>query len=171
MLNHEVARQCEQRLGLGEFPLVRRRLFSRLQRVCQQRGDEPLLIVSQVLEEARCLKDRRTGGEATKDSKGRYFCKAVVARLSEAGYWDKPGSTGPNEPPPLKPSPPPALPPMNETQDMARARLQREQLAAAKESVVKSARESVVDPKDEQLARLKLSNELLKRDLEATKRS
>jgi hypothetical protein len=139
MLNHEVARQLEQRLGLGEFPMIRRRLYSRLQRVCQQRGDEPLLIVSQVLEEARCLKDRQTGGEATKHSKGLYFCKAVVARLSEAGYWDKPGSTGPNEPPPPKPSPPPAIPPMNETVEMARERRRREQEQSAEVPTLRQA--------------------------------
>jgi len=89
VLNTEVARILEKTLGLGEFPMVRRRLYGRLQRVCQQRGDVPLTTVAQVLEEAKSLRDRKTGGPATADSKGRWFSKAVVARLSEAGYWER----------------------------------------------------------------------------------
>jgi hypothetical protein len=87
MLNTEVARRCESKLGLGEFPMVRRRLYSRLQRVCQQKGDIPLRIVSEVLMEAESLRDRNNGGPASAASKGKWFSKAVVARLTEAGYW------------------------------------------------------------------------------------
>lgn len=122
MLTHEISRVLERELGLGEFPLVRRRLFSRLQRVCEQKGDEPLLIVAQVREEARTLRDRGNGGPATQSSRARYFCKVAVLRLTEAGYWARPeGGTDPaNEPPPPPPPRRPASPPVNQSQEEAR---------------------------------------------------
>jgi hypothetical protein len=83
MLTTEVSRRLERELGLGQFPLVRRRLYSRLQRVCEQRGDEPLLIVSEVLMQAK---------SATIRDAGKWFCAAVVRRLTEAGYWAQPSS-------------------------------------------------------------------------------
>ena len=96
MLTHEVARRLEQKLGLGQFPLVRRRLFSRVQRICEQKGDGALLIVAGVLEEALGPKIR---------DKGQYFCWVCKRRLEENGYWDPP-TAGPNEPrpggPPVK---------------------------------------------------------------------
>jgi hypothetical protein len=94
MLDHEVAQACERKLGLGEFPLVRRRLFSRLQRVCQTQGDVALRIVAEALQGAENLRDRVNGGPATQASKGKWFCVAVVRRLTDAGYW---GTDSPNQ--------------------------------------------------------------------------
>jgi len=78
MLTHEVARRLEQKLGLGQFPVVRRRLYARLQRTCEQKGDGPLLVIAGVLEEALGPKVR---------DKGQYFCWVVKRRLEEQGYW------------------------------------------------------------------------------------
>lgn len=78
MFSHEVARTLERLLGCGQFPLVRKRLYSRLQRVCEQRGQEPLTIVSECLQSAKSPSIR---------DPGKWFSAAVVRRLTEAGYW------------------------------------------------------------------------------------
>lgn len=124
MLTTEIARTLEKKLGLGEFPMVRRRLYSRLQRVAVAKGDLALLIISEALLQADALRDRQTGGPATLDSKGRWFAKVVVLRLKEQGYWDDPqhpaGQAAPPPPPapseaseglPLPPPNPAPLPP------------------------------------------------------------
>ena len=94
MLTHEVARRLEQKLGLGQFPMVRRRLYARLQRTCEQKGDGALLIVAGVLEEAMGPKVR---------DKGQYFCWVIKRRLEEQGYW------------------PAGEAPVNQTRDQAKA--------------------------------------------------
>ena len=43
MHDNEVGRILEAKFKLGDFPMVRRRLFSRLQRICQQRSSRPRL--------------------------------------------------------------------------------------------------------------------------------
>lgn len=86
MLNHEVAAVLRKKLGLGEFPLVRERLFSRLQRLCIDRGDVPLTIIAQVLEESQGARVRNAG---------KYFAFTVTRRLTTAGFWTLPGT--PNE--------------------------------------------------------------------------
>ena len=96
MLDHDVARVLAQQLGAGEFPLVRKRLFARLQRVCEQKGDIALRIVAEVLQEAQGPRIR---------NRGKYFCFAVVRRLTEAGFWASPGGA-------------------NETADQARANVE-----------------------------------------------
>ena len=74
MLFHEVAARLEKRLGLGEFPLVRRRLYARLQRLCLERGDPVLAVIAAVVEEAYGPKVR---------DKGQYFCWVIKRRLAE----------------------------------------------------------------------------------------
>ncbi len=74
---HEVASRLERRLGLGEFPMVRRRLFARLQRLCQEKGDGPLQVIAALVQEAEGPKIR---------DKGQYFCWVVKRRLAEAGW-------------------------------------------------------------------------------------
>jgi len=102
MLTHEVARRLEQKLGLGEFPMVRRRLFSRLQRLCEKVGDAALVIVAGVLDEAHGPKIR---------DKGHYFAWVVKRRLGEAGLWEgPPAQDAANEPAPQAPKPPAAAP-------------------------------------------------------------
>lgn len=77
MQYHEVARRLELKLGLGEFPMVRRRLFARLQRICEQKGDGALMVVAAVVEEAMGPKIR---------DKGKYFCWVIKRRLEENGF-------------------------------------------------------------------------------------
>lgn len=77
MLFHEVASRLEKRLGLGEFPVVRRRLFARLQRLCEQKGDAVLQVIAALVQESE--------GPKIAD-KGKYFCWVVKRRLEEAGF-------------------------------------------------------------------------------------
>lgn len=83
MLAQEVAAVLERALKLGAWPMVRRRLYARLQRICVQRGDAAVQIVSQVLVEAR-------GGKIR--DPGQYFCFVVTRRLKEEGLWDPPAA-------------------------------------------------------------------------------
>lgn len=87
MLSTEVARRLEQKLGLGEFPLVRRRLYARLQRLAVARGDAALMIIAGVLESAAAPSVRNAG---------QYFCFTVRRRLEEAGLWEY-SASGPNQ--------------------------------------------------------------------------
>jgi hypothetical protein len=77
VLTTEVAARLERKLGLGAFPLIRRRMFQRLQRLAVQHGDPVLEIVSQVELEAL--------GPNVRD-KGQYFCWVVKRRLAELGF-------------------------------------------------------------------------------------
>lgn len=110
MLTHEIARTLEKKFGVGEFPMVRRRLYTRVQRVCERAPDEALRIVADAVQQAESLKDRFTGGPATQLSKGKWLTKVVVIRLTEAGYWDQ--TPPPAEPPPadVTPASPPPPP-------------------------------------------------------------
>jgi len=92
MLTDQVSRRLEENLGLGEFPMIRRRLYQRVQRACVKFGDQCLVIVGQLLEEAKSLRDRRSNGPATRESKGKWFSRAVVARLKENDMWDEPSA-------------------------------------------------------------------------------
>jgi hypothetical protein len=77
MLTTEVAARLERKLGLGTFPLVRRRMYQRLQRLAVQHGDPVVEIIAQVEMEALGPKVR---------DKGQYFCWVVKRRLGELGY-------------------------------------------------------------------------------------
>lgn len=82
MLSTEVARRLEQKLGLGQFPLVRRRMYARLQRMAVTSGDGVLCVIANLLQEAE--------GPKIRDA-GQYFCWVIKRRLEEAGYsWDGP---------------------------------------------------------------------------------
>jgi hypothetical protein len=78
MLSTEVARRLEACFGLGQFPMIRRRLYARLQRLCVSKGEAVLVIVGQVVEEAKAPSIR---------DHGKWFSAAVVRRLTEAGLW------------------------------------------------------------------------------------
>lgn len=87
MLYHEVAQRLEKRLGLGEFPIVRRRLYARLQRLVESKGDGPLQVIAALVQEAEGPKIRNAG---------MYFCWVVKRRLEEAGWPIGPESS-PNQ--------------------------------------------------------------------------
>lgn len=77
MLTTEVAARLERNLKLGAFPLVRRRMYQRLQRLAHQYGEPVLQIISQVEMEAM--------GPKIRDA-GQYFCWVVKRRLGELGF-------------------------------------------------------------------------------------
>jgi len=117
--------------------MVRRRLFARLQRICEQKGEAPLLIVAQVLEEAAGPKIR---------DKGKYFSFAVVRRLTEAGFWAA------------------DAPPVNQTRE------QVQDLAAKRAAIGRPAEDQGGAQQITEMERLRLSNELLKRQLAAVRK-
>jgi hypothetical protein len=91
MLTTEVASRLERKLGLGAFPMVRRRMYQRLQRLAVQHGDPVLEIIAQVEMEAIGPKVR---------DKGQYFCWVVKRRLGELGFpIDLPQAAAPAVPP------------------------------------------------------------------------
>ena len=91
MFTTEVAARLERKLGLGAFPLIRRRMFQRLQRLAVCHGDPVLEIIAQVEMEAI--------GPQIRD-KGQYFCWVVKRRLAELGYpLDAPQGAPPAVPP------------------------------------------------------------------------
>lgn len=106
--------------------MVRRRMFSRLQRICEQRGDGALYVVAGVLEEALGPKIR---------DKGQYFCWVVKRRLEEQGYWE-PAAPGPNQPPPAAEAVKnitraigqPGTPPVDQQAEDLRRKLEQQQL-------------------------------------------
>jgi len=105
MLTTEVAARLERKLGLGAFPLIRRRMFQRLQRLAVAHGDPVLEIIAQVEMEALGPKIR---------DKGQYFTWVVKRRLGELGFpLDAPQG------------PPPTVPPANMVKEV------REKLADA----------------------------------------
>lgn len=98
MLTTEVAARLERKLGLGAFPLIRRRMFQRLQRLAVQHGDPVVEIIAQVEMEAI--------GPNVRD-KGQYFCWVVKRRLGELGFpLDSPQGQ------------PPAVPPATQTREI-----------------------------------------------------
>jgi hypothetical protein len=133
MLDVEVAARLERSLGLGAFPLIRRRMFQRLQRLAVQGGEPVLQVISQVEMEAR--------GPSVRD-KGQYFCWVVKRRLRELGYdLDNRPSPGPE----VRPG----------------------QAMAASAARVSACTVPPADPAQQsELDRLRLSNELLKRQLD-----
>jgi hypothetical protein len=136
MLTHEIARMCEKKIGLGDFPLVARRFFSRLQRLAERQGDMALVIIANVIEEAQ--------GPQIK-SRNKYFGFAVKRRLEEAGLW-LPHADGPNQ-----------------------SAENVKQLAATIAKVADPPATAFPDQAAAELERLRLSNELLKRELAAAR--
>jgi hypothetical protein len=74
-----LARRLEAKFGLGEFPMIRRRLYTRLERACEQHGDAAYIIVCDCGQAA-----------LTKGKPGNWFSSAVSARLKEAGFLGDP---------------------------------------------------------------------------------
>lgn len=120
MLTTEVASRLERKLGLGAFPLIRRRMFQRLQRLAVEHGDPVLEIIAQVEMEAIGPKVR---------DKGQYFCWVIKRRLAELGF-------------PLVPSPgsQPAQPPANVVRAAAADLANKTSLAVQDASAVDAER-------------------------------
>jgi hypothetical protein len=77
MLVSEISARLERAFGLGSNPLVRRRLYRRLQRLAEQRGEAVLHIIAQVASEAQAK---------TIKSPGQFFSYVIGRRLKESGY-------------------------------------------------------------------------------------
>lgn len=120
MLTTEVASRLERKLGLGAFPLIRRRMFQRLQRLAVEHGDPVLEIIAQVEMEAIGPKVR---------DKGQYFCWVIKRRLAELGF-------------PLEPSPgsQPVQPPANVVRAAAADLANKTSLAVQDASAVDAER-------------------------------
>jgi hypothetical protein len=145
----EIARRLEQKIGLGDFPLIARRFFSRLQRLVEQKGDGALQIIANVVEEASGPNIR---------SRNQYFGYVVKRRLTEQGYLI-PQDQGANQ---------------TREQHQAEAEQaakQRAELERVKQAVAKPVTDPPADLTAAELDRLKLSNELLRRELEVARRN
>lgn len=77
MTPQEIPARLEQIFGLGSMPVVRRRLYRRLQRLAEQRGEAVLLIIGEVASEAKAKTVRNPG---------QFFSYVIGRRLKEAGY-------------------------------------------------------------------------------------
>jgi len=69
-----IAKRLEARFGLGTMPLVRRRLYLRIERICLH-DEVATAIVAETATTA-------TG----KEKPGNWFAASVTRRLAEAGY-------------------------------------------------------------------------------------
>jgi hypothetical protein len=95
MTGPEAYERLVRQFGLGDFPLIRKRLFSRLAREIEMVGDVVLFIVRSCAQDARVLRDRNTGGIASAESQARWFCAAVSRRLREHGFLQNQPSATP----------------------------------------------------------------------------
>lgn len=69
-----IAKRLEARFGLGSMPLVRKRLYMRIERMCHN-DEVAYQIVAEVANTA-----------TKKDDPGVWFAAAVTRRLAEMGY-------------------------------------------------------------------------------------
>lgn len=77
-----VVERLQRKFGLGDQPKKRLVLYRRLERLAALHGELVLALIS----EAVCC-------AVGKDKPGRYFCRAICAKLAEAGITEK-GSVG-----------------------------------------------------------------------------
>jgi hypothetical protein len=131
MLTTEVAARLERKLGVGAFPLVRRRLYQRLQRLAVAHGDPVLQIIGQVEMEAL--------GDRVRDQ-GQYFCFVVKRRLGELGY-----------PLDAVQGSPPAVPPANKLRSVVAELAGKQSVAVQDQKAVDVERQRI----KEELAKLK----------------
>ncbi len=73
---HDLAKRLTARFGLGNFPLISKRLYSRLQREANRHGEPVMRIISECAESSICARVNA----------GAWFRAAVVRRLKENGY-------------------------------------------------------------------------------------
>jgi len=76
MRETEVVKRLETRLGLGDNPIARRRLYRRLARLAQVHGEPCLRLLAELVQDA----EHRT-------DPGRWFSRAAKLRLMESGFW------------------------------------------------------------------------------------
>lgn len=74
----DLAERLARRFGWGDNPTKRRVLYDRLQRCVETHGARAEALVAEAAMQAQALQAGR---------KDRYFCKAVVAKLRESGFW------------------------------------------------------------------------------------
>jgi hypothetical protein len=138
MRYEDVAKECEKRVGVGEFPLVARRFFARLQRLVMQHGDGALMIIHGCLDESQGPNIRH---------KCKYFGFTCKRRLQEGGYeLVQDGKDAPVQ------TVRPAVQALGAKLATPPAELPDSRLVA-------------------EVERLRLSNEMLKRDLDRAKRA
>ena len=78
-----VVGRLRRRFGLGDDPKKRMLLYQRLQLLVDRHGEAVLVLISEA-----------AGGAAGKDREGRWFAKAICAKLAEAGLTLKGGGHG-----------------------------------------------------------------------------
>jgi len=69
-----VAERLEIRFGLGSNPALRKALYLRLERIVDEQGERACRVIAEAAVDAQ-----------GKREPGRYFCRAVMARLYERG--------------------------------------------------------------------------------------
>lgn len=73
-----IAERLEKRFGLGDQPDRRRRLYRTLERLVLEYGEKAYRIIAEVASDSTHA-----------DHPDRWFCKAVVLRLRNAGLPDQ----------------------------------------------------------------------------------
>jgi len=64
--------------GEGERPDLRRALFIRVDRLCQDRGKDMIILVREAITQAKGMRQP-----------GHYFCRAIRAKINEAGFLEE----------------------------------------------------------------------------------
>ncbi len=87
----EIVAYLTKEIGLGEFALVRRRLFSRLAAVVVEKGPDVWEVIQQLVLEAKAVHGvpRRNSPSGELGDKGKYFSFSITRRLVEMGYWTR----------------------------------------------------------------------------------
>ncbi len=76
----ELVAYLTKNLGLGDFALVRRRLYSRLAQLVVEKGPDVEEVITSLVAEAQ---------HANPKEPGRYFSYVVTRRLVEMGWWTR----------------------------------------------------------------------------------
>ncbi len=72
-----LSKKLANHLGLGERPELRWSLYLRCERLADKHGDQFYTLVREVLTKAKGARNA-----------GHYFCKAMTAKIREAGYLE-----------------------------------------------------------------------------------
>jgi hypothetical protein len=72
-----LSKKLANHLGLGERPELRWSLYLRCERLADKHGEPFFTLVREVLSKAKCARNQ-----------GHYFCKAMTAKIREAGYLE-----------------------------------------------------------------------------------
>lgn len=72
-----LSKKLANHLGLGERPELRWSLYLRCERLADKHGEQFFMLVREVLTKAKGARNS-----------GHYFCKAMTAKIREAGYLE-----------------------------------------------------------------------------------